>query len=71
VSGEGIRLNLELTHDLIARMVGAHRTSVTVALQKLAEEGRIARIGRTWVLLGPPPQELSDTAPAPGSVARR
>ncbi len=25
VSGEGIRLNLELTHDLIARMVGAHR----------------------------------------------
>jgi CRP-like cAMP-binding protein len=71
VSGEGIRLNLELTHDLIARMVGAHRTSVTVALQKLADEGRIARTGRTWVLLGPPPQELSDTARAHGSLARR
>lgn len=70
VSGEGIRLNLQLTHDLIARMVGAHRTSVTVALQKLADEGRIARAGRTWVLLGPPPEEVSDTARASGSVAR-
>jgi hypothetical protein len=70
VSGEGIRLNLELTHDLIARMVGAHRTSVTVALKKLANEGRIARAARTWVLLGPPPKELSDTARASGFVGR-
>ena len=70
VSGEGIRLNLDLTHDLIARMVGAHRTSVSVALQRLAYEGRIRRAGRKWVLLGPPPQELSDTARAAGSAAR-
>jgi hypothetical protein len=28
-------------------------------------------LGRTWVLFGPPPQELSDTTRAPGSVARR
>jgi CRP/FNR family transcriptional regulator, cyclic AMP receptor protein len=62
VSAEGVRLNLNLTHELIARMVGAHRTSVTLALRKLAEEGRLARTGRTWMLLGPPPQELSDTA---------
>jgi CRP/FNR family cyclic AMP-dependent transcriptional regulator len=70
VGGEGIRLNLDLTHDLIARMVGAHRTSVTVALQKLADEGRVARAGRKWVLLGDAPQELSDTARAFGSAAR-
>jgi hypothetical protein len=38
-------------------MVGAHRTSVTVALRKLAEEGRITRDGRRWTLLGPPPQD--------------
>ena len=69
VGGEGIRLNLDLTHDLIARMVGAHRTSVTVALQKLADEGRVARAGRKWVLLGDPPDELSDTARASGSTA--
>jgi CRP/FNR family cyclic AMP-dependent transcriptional regulator len=71
VSSDGIRLNLDLTHEGIARMVGAHRTSVTVALQKLAGEGRIARAGRAWVLLGPPPEGLSDTARAPGSAARR
>jgi CRP/FNR family transcriptional regulator, cyclic AMP receptor protein len=71
VGAEGIRLNIDLTHELIARMVGAHRTSVTAALQKLADEGRIARTGRTWLLLGPPPQELSDTARARGSAARR
>jgi CRP/FNR family transcriptional regulator, cyclic AMP receptor protein len=71
VGGDGIRLNLNLTHDLIGRMVGAHRTSVTLALRKLAEEGRIARTGRTWMLLGPAPQELSDTARATGSAARR
>lgn len=68
VGSEGIRLNLDLTHDLIARMVGAHRTSVTVALQKLADEGRVDRAGRRWVLLGDPPQELDDTARAFGSA---
>jgi hypothetical protein len=55
------RFAAALTHDLIARMVGAHRTSVTVALRKLAEEGRITRERRRWTLLGPPPpQDLSD-----------
>jgi DNA-binding GntR family transcriptional regulator len=71
VSGEGIRLNLDLTHELIARMVGAHRTSVTLALRRLTQEGRLARTRRTWVLLGPPPEEISDAARARGSAARR
>ena len=70
VGGEGIRLKLDLTHDLIARMVGAHRTSVTVALRKLADEGRIARAERTWILLGPPPQGLSDVTRASEPAAR-
>jgi CRP/FNR family transcriptional regulator, cyclic AMP receptor protein len=71
VSTEGIRLTLDLTHDVIARMVGAHRTSVTVALQKLANEGRITRAGRTWILLGPPPHEVSDAPRASESATRR
>lgn len=71
VSAEGVRLKLDLTHDLIARMVGAHRTSVTVALKKLADEGRITRAGRTWILLGPPPLEVSDVPRASESAARR
>ena len=71
VSAEGVRLNLDLTHELIARMVGAHRTSVTVALRQLAEEGRIARTGRAWILLGAPPRELSDTARGTAARAHR
>jgi CRP-like cAMP-binding protein len=67
VGSEGVRLDLDLTHDLIARMIGAHRTSVTVALRDLASEGRIARDRRRWVLLGAPPQDLHDTrAPLAG-----
>ena len=62
VQPKGVALDLDLTHELIARMVGAHRTSVTAALQKLADEGRIAKEGPRWMLLGAPPQELSDVA---------
>jgi CRP/FNR family transcriptional regulator, cyclic AMP receptor protein len=64
VGAEGVRLDLDLTHELIARMVGAHRTSVTVALRELADDGRIRREDRRWVLLGTPPQHLRDTLPA-------
>jgi CRP/FNR family transcriptional regulator, cyclic AMP receptor protein len=62
VGASGVELDLDLTHDLIARMVGAHRTSVTVSLRKLSEQGRIFRQGRRWRLIGPPPQELSDVS---------
>jgi CRP/FNR family cyclic AMP-dependent transcriptional regulator len=62
VTSDGVRLNLELTHGLIASMVGAHRTSVTLALHRLTDEGRITKEGREWLLLGAPPQELSDRA---------
>jgi CRP/FNR family transcriptional regulator, cyclic AMP receptor protein len=64
VTAEGVHLDLELTHDLIARMIGAHRTSVTLALHKLSDEGRIARKGRRLTLLGTPPENLNDTLTA-------
>jgi CRP/FNR family cyclic AMP-dependent transcriptional regulator len=61
VRPDGVHLDLRLTHDLIARMVGAHRTSVTVALRRLAAEGRVARSpAGQWVLLGGPPEGLDD-----------
>ena len=62
VTSDGVRLNLKLTHELIASMVGAHRTSVTLALKKLTDEGRVTKDGGGWLLLGTPPQELSDRA---------
>jgi CRP/FNR family transcriptional regulator, cyclic AMP receptor protein len=69
VGVEGVRLDLDLTHDLIARMIGAHRTSVTVALRELTSQGHITRDGRRWVLIGAPPHDLRDTSRA--VLARR
>ena len=61
VHPEGVHLDLSLTHDRLARMVGAHRTSITLAARKLEEDGLLRRgDGGTWVLLGGPPEGLRD-----------
>ena len=59
VRPDGVRLELALTHDLIAQLVGAHRPSVSAALARLEQAGHIRREGRRWVLLGSP-LELHD-----------
>lgn len=65
VRPEGVRLDLRLTHDLLARMVGAHRTSVTLAVRKLRDQGHLERTKRGgWLLLGDPPRDLSDLGTA-------
>ena len=59
VRPDGVYLDLPLTHELLAQMVGAHRTSVTVAVKRLTDEARLARgPGGTWILLGGAPDEL-------------
>jgi len=59
VTPEGVRVNVRLTHDLLAAVVGARRPSVTTALRRLAEGGRLRPEPRSrWVLLGQPPAEL-------------
>lgn len=50
VGPEGIRLELDLTHELIAHLVGAYRPSVSVALARLERDGRLERRGRVWWL---------------------
>ena len=61
VRTDGVYVDLPLTHELIARMVGAHRTTVTVAVQRLKDAGRLGRTDRQgWVLLGGAPNELND-----------
>lgn len=65
VRPDGILVDLPLTHELVARMVGAHRTSVTVAVGKLKDEGRLGRTDRQgWILLGSAPNELNDFTPS-------
>lgn len=59
VTSEGVRLDLRLTHDTLAAAVGARRPSVSVALKRLIERGRVESYpGSRWVLHGRPPAEL-------------
>lgn len=59
VTAEGVRLNVPLTHELLASVIGARRPSVTVALRRLSEQGRVRAAARSrWLLLGEPPGEL-------------
>jgi CRP-like cAMP-binding protein len=55
VTLDGVVVPVRLTHDMIGRLVGAHRPSVTTALSELAREGRIARLPNGWLLRGDPP----------------
>jgi hypothetical protein len=50
----GIRLDLRLTHDLLAEMIGSARETVTRALEELESEGFVVREGRGYILRLPP-----------------
>jgi CRP/FNR family cyclic AMP-dependent transcriptional regulator len=52
VHSDGVHLELPLTHEVLSHMVGARRPSVSGALTRLADEGRVRRDGRRWVLNG-------------------
>jgi len=53
VTPDGIRLDLRLTHQELANMVGAVRESVTIALGRLAEAGEIEVRNRTLIIRRP------------------
>jgi hypothetical protein len=55
VRSDGVYLDLPLTHVVLCHLVAARRPSVSGALTKLAEQGRVRRDGRGWVLGGDPP----------------
>ena len=50
VGRDGVTVPLPLTHDLLARLVGAARPSVTTALGRLAERGEVLRSESGWLL---------------------
>ncbi len=62
VTPDGIRLDLRLTHQELANMVGAVRESVTIALGRLAESGEIEVRNRT-LIIRPPAQEPGGDGP--------
>jgi CRP/FNR family transcriptional regulator, cyclic AMP receptor protein len=55
VHRDGVYLDLPLTHEVLSHLVAARRPSVSGALTKLADQGRLRRDGRRWVLCGDPP----------------
>jgi CRP/FNR family cyclic AMP-dependent transcriptional regulator len=61
VTPDGVLLTLPLTHQMLARIVGARRPTVTSALRELAAAGLVTRRDRRrWLLHGEPPRELHD-----------
>jgi hypothetical protein len=59
VTPDGILVQLPLSHQRLADLVGAHRPSVTTAMGDLAREGAVSRRDDgSWLLHGGPPEQL-------------
>jgi hypothetical protein len=52
VTPGAVKLELPLTHAVLARLVGARRPTVTTALQRLMQLGYLRRDGRAFILIG-------------------
>ena len=51
MTADGVVIDVTLTHDLIGRLVGAQRPTVTLALQTLAGAGALCRVERDrWMI---------------------
>jgi CRP/FNR family cyclic AMP-dependent transcriptional regulator len=51
VTSLGTALPLNLTHDLLGELIGARRSTVTLALGELSDRGAVVRQDRGWLLL--------------------
>jgi CRP/FNR family cyclic AMP-dependent transcriptional regulator len=59
VTSEGLRLHLPVSHAQLAEIVATQRPSVTIALARLQQAGRLVRTGtHDWLLTGGAPPEL-------------
>ena len=59
VGRDGIVVDLPLSHQRLADLVGAHRPTVTSALGELSRAGSVTRRGSgEWLLHGAPPEQL-------------
>jgi CRP/FNR family transcriptional regulator, cyclic AMP receptor protein len=59
VRPDGVLVPLPVTHDVLARLVGVQRPTVTSALRRLSDAGRLHRLpDKTW-LLDPRPSGLT------------
>jgi hypothetical protein len=59
VTPDGVVVPVPLTHEMIGKLVGAHRPSVTSALGDLQRAGSVTRREDGWLLNAEPPARLS------------
>jgi CRP/FNR family transcriptional regulator, cyclic AMP receptor protein len=55
VRREGVYVPVPMTHEVLSQLAGARRPSVSGALARLADAGRLERAERGWLLHGEPP----------------
>ena len=64
VTPHGIRLHLPVTHSQLAEIVCAQRPSVSTAITRLRDQGKVDLIARHhWLLRGDPPARLAGASP--------
>jgi CRP-like cAMP-binding protein len=59
VRADGVHVPLAVTHDTLARLVGARRPSVTTGLGRLNRLNMVTRVRGGWVLHGDPQDHLA------------
>ncbi len=60
VTSAGTVLPLKITHEALGAMIGARRSTVTLALTELANNGAVLQRSSGWLLLKPPPEQRAD-----------
>jgi hypothetical protein len=60
VTSSGVRLHFGLTHDVLGALIGGQRSTVTLALTRLAERGALIRQNDGWLIVDPPPVRNGD-----------
>jgi CRP/FNR family transcriptional regulator, cyclic AMP receptor protein len=74
VTPAGTVLPIRLTHETLGQLVGARRSTVTLALGGLEQRGALLRRPNDWLLLERPPSVTSASAavaPSPALVAEQ
>ncbi len=71
VCPDGVVVPVSMTHELIARLIGARRPSVSTGLKQLERDGRITRVhGGGWLLTGDPPRTVPQDPSGVGGPRR-
>jgi CRP-like cAMP-binding protein len=69
VGPDGVEIQLPLTHELLARMIGSARETVTTTLAGFERDGLLKRVDGAYRLAVAP--ELLEATPSPGRTEHR